>query len=171
MRIMCLEEPAMSAQKKPTNLTINADLMREAKALDINLSPAFEIHLAELVNTNKQEKWLVENREAIDAYNRFADAWNRAAAGEVIIPRIAFGSYAELFSTLPGSRFELLRHVVRQPGLSLSQFVMQIGRESKLIEADVKALVDIGLIEQDAKGNLAAPYDEILIHADLTKAA
>jgi predicted transcriptional regulator len=101
----------------------------------------------------------------------FADAWNRAAAGEVIIPRIAFGSYAEFFSTLPESRFELLRHVVRQPGLSLSQLVMRLGLESNVIEADVKALVDIGLIEQDAKGNLTAPYDEILIHADLTKAA
>jgi antitoxin CcdA len=73
MRIICLWESAMSAQKKPTNLTINADLLREAKALDINLSQAFETHLAELVKAKKQEKWLVENREAIDAYNRFVD--------------------------------------------------------------------------------------------------
>jgi antitoxin CcdA len=63
----------MSIQKKPTNLTINADLLREAKALDINLSQAFETHLAELVKTKKQEKWLAENREAIEAYNRFVD--------------------------------------------------------------------------------------------------
>ena len=101
----------------------------------------------------------------------FADAWNRAAAGESITPRIAFGSYAELFSTLPESRFELLREVVKQPGLSLSQLSMRLGRESNVIEADVKALMDIGLIEQDANGDLTAPYDEILIHADLTKAA
>jgi antitoxin CcdA len=73
MRIICLWESAMSAQKKPTNLTINADLLREAKALDINLSQAFEKHLAELVKAKKQEKWLVENREAIDAYKRFVD--------------------------------------------------------------------------------------------------
>ena len=73
MRIICLEELALSAQKKPTNLTINADLLREAKALNINLSQAFEVHLAELVKAKKQEKWLLENREAIDAYNRFVD--------------------------------------------------------------------------------------------------
>ena len=73
MRIICLEEPAMSAQKKPTNLTINADLLREAKALDINLSQVFEAHLAELVKTKKQDKWLTENREAINAYNQFVD--------------------------------------------------------------------------------------------------
>ncbi len=63
----------MSAQKKPTNLTINADLLREAKALDINLSQVFEAHLAELVKTKKQDKWLTENREAINAYNQFVD--------------------------------------------------------------------------------------------------
>ena len=63
----------MSTQKKPTNLTINAELLREAKALDINLSQAFEAHLAVLVKTKKKEKWLTENREAVDAYNRFVD--------------------------------------------------------------------------------------------------
>ena len=73
MRIIQLEEPTMSAQKKPTNLTINADLLREAKALDINLSQTFETHLAELVKAKKREKWLAENRDAIDAYNRFVD--------------------------------------------------------------------------------------------------
>jgi len=64
---------AQPAPKKATNLSINADLLREAKALDINLSQAFEAHLAELVKTRKQEKWLEENREAIAAYNRFVD--------------------------------------------------------------------------------------------------
>lgn len=101
----------------------------------------------------------------------FADAWNRAAAGEAITPRIAFGSYSELFSTLPESRFELLRHIVRQPGLSLSQLVTRLGRESSAVETDIKVLLDIGLLDKDATGRLIAPYDEILIHADLTKAA
>ena len=64
---------AQPAPKKATNLSINADLLREAKALDINLSQAFEAHLAELVKTRKQEKWLEENREDIAAYNRFVD--------------------------------------------------------------------------------------------------
>ncbi len=73
MHIISLVEPAMSAQQKPTNLTINADLLRESKAVDTNLSQAFEAHLAVMVKTKKQEKWLAENREAIDAYNRFVD--------------------------------------------------------------------------------------------------
>lgn len=63
----------MSIQKKPTNLTINSDLLREAKGLDINLSQAFETHLAVVVKAKKQEKWLAENSEAVEAYNRFVD--------------------------------------------------------------------------------------------------
>jgi len=113
----------------------------------------------------------IEIMSTTSASAAFADAWNRAAAGETITPRIAFGSYAELFSALPESSFELLRHVVKKPGLSLSQLATRLGRESNILEVEVKALVDIGLLDQDAKGHLTAPYDEILIHADLTKAA
>jgi antitoxin CcdA len=74
--LICRREPHVSTQatlKKAANLSINADLLREAKSLDINLSQAFEIHLAELVKAKRQEKWLEENRKAIDAYNRYVD--------------------------------------------------------------------------------------------------
>ncbi|MFM8330668.1 MAG: type II toxin-antitoxin system CcdA family antitoxin [Candidatus Methylumidiphilus sp.] len=64
---------AQAAAKKATNLSINAELLREAKALDINLSQAFEAHLAELVRAKKQKRWLDENREAINAYNGFVE--------------------------------------------------------------------------------------------------
>jgi predicted transcriptional regulator len=101
----------------------------------------------------------------------FADVWNRAAAGATIIPHLAFGSYAELFRALPESRFELLRYVVKEPGLSLPQLTARLGRESDAVKADVKALLDIGLLDRDATGHLTAPYDEILIHANLTQAA
>ena len=61
------------ASKKATNLSISSDLLFEAKALKINLSQAFETHLAELVKAKKQEQWLEENREAINANNQFVD--------------------------------------------------------------------------------------------------
>ena len=66
----------MSAQptpKKATNLSINAELLRQAKMLDINLSQAFETHLSELVRAKKRANWLEENQDAIEAYNRFVD--------------------------------------------------------------------------------------------------
>jgi len=59
-----------SAPKKPTNLSINSDLLRQAKELKINLSQSLEEHLADLILQHRRQLWLVENREAIEAYNR-----------------------------------------------------------------------------------------------------
>lgn len=56
--------------KKPTNLSLRADLLAEAKALDLNLSAELNEALAEIVRRKRAEQWLAENREAIDAYNR-----------------------------------------------------------------------------------------------------
>jgi len=56
--------------KKPTNLSLQADLLAEAKALDLNLSAELNKALAEIVRRKRAEQWLAENREAIDAYNR-----------------------------------------------------------------------------------------------------
>lgn len=56
--------------KKPTNLSLRADLLAEAKALDLNLSAELNSALAEIVRRKRAEQWLAENREAIDAYNR-----------------------------------------------------------------------------------------------------
>jgi len=58
------------ASKKPTNLSINSDLLQKAKALHINLSKALEQRLVEMLLEEKRREWREENREAIDAYNR-----------------------------------------------------------------------------------------------------
>ena len=58
-----------SAPKKATNLSINSDLLRQAKALHINLSQQVEGYLSELVREAKQQQWLAENADAITAYN------------------------------------------------------------------------------------------------------
>ena len=55
--------------KRAANLSINAELLDEAKALDINLSATLEKALESEVRARMREKWLEENREAIAAYN------------------------------------------------------------------------------------------------------
>lgn len=57
------------APKKPANLSINSDLLNRAKELNINLSALFEQALAQALKQRRQEQWLIENREAIAAYN------------------------------------------------------------------------------------------------------
>ena len=58
-----------SAPKRPTNLSLNSDLLHQARALDINLSQVLEQALDAVVRQKRAEQWLQENREAITQYN------------------------------------------------------------------------------------------------------
>lgn len=57
------------APKKPTNISINADLLARAKTLKINLSATMESALANVVRAKQQELWKNQNQAAITAYN------------------------------------------------------------------------------------------------------
>lgn len=56
--------------KKSANLSINADLLQQAKRLNINLSQTLELHLAEIVRQAQHDQWLAENKGALEEYNR-----------------------------------------------------------------------------------------------------
>ena len=56
-------------RKAPTNLSIDPDLLKSAKAAGINLSGALESRLRELLRDKARKEWLEENREAIEDYN------------------------------------------------------------------------------------------------------
>ena len=62
-----------SAPKKSTNLSVNSDLLHEAKALKLNLSATFEIALLNELKAARRAKWLDENKHAIDTCNKLAN--------------------------------------------------------------------------------------------------
>lgn len=62
-----------SSPKKPVNLSIDSDLLQQARELKVNLSKALEERLAVIVREERARRWQEENREAIEAYNRFVD--------------------------------------------------------------------------------------------------
>ncbi len=59
-----------NAPKKPTNLTVNSDLLSQAKDYKINLSATLENALADALKAKKIDLWKEENREAIISYNK-----------------------------------------------------------------------------------------------------
>lgn len=59
-----------AAPKKSANLSINADLLQQAKQLNINLSQTLELRLAEIVRQAQSEQWLAANKNALEEYNR-----------------------------------------------------------------------------------------------------
>lgn len=66
---MRIREDYAGYGKRATNVSINQGLLEEAKALDINLSATLERALEVEVRARKRERWLAENREAIEGYN------------------------------------------------------------------------------------------------------
>lgn len=62
-----------NAPKKPTNLSINSDLLGKAKDLKINLSAALESTLEAQVRLSTREKWLKDNKKAIASLNDLAE--------------------------------------------------------------------------------------------------
>jgi len=62
-----------NAPKKPTNLSLNSDLLKKTKALNINLSATLEQALKAKLAERESAKWAKENKRAIRAYNNFVD--------------------------------------------------------------------------------------------------
>lgn len=60
------------APKKATNLSLNSELLAEAKRLNINLSATMEKALEKEVKQQLKAEWLAKNAEAIDACNDFS---------------------------------------------------------------------------------------------------
>ena len=63
----------LNAPKKPTNLSLNSDLLKKTKKLNINLSATLEQALRAKLAEKEAESWAKENKRAIQAYNEFVD--------------------------------------------------------------------------------------------------
>lgn len=59
--------------KKPANLSIDAELLAEARGLKINLSAAAEEGLQRAVSSAKAEAWKRENAAALESSNRWVE--------------------------------------------------------------------------------------------------
>ncbi len=63
--------------RQPANLSIDSRLMKEAKALNVNVSRAAEAGIAQAVAAERSRLWKMENRAALEAWN---DYFERSAA-------------------------------------------------------------------------------------------
>ncbi|WP_075187550.1 type II toxin-antitoxin system CcdA family antitoxin [Teredinibacter haidensis] len=61
------------APKKPTNLSVNSDLLAKTRALNINLSATLEQALKHRLAQAEAAKWAKNNKAAINAYNSFIE--------------------------------------------------------------------------------------------------
>ncbi len=98
------------------------------------------------------------------AGQQFTQAWNAGTyAGEFM----SFESPASLFRLLTPARWSVLEELQLTGPSSLRG----LGRDASAVHRDVAALIERGLIEKNAGGQLFVPYGHIHTEFDLAKAA
>lgn len=61
------------SKKRNTNVYLNADLIEQAKALDLNLSATLNQALELAVKERQRDRWLADNRAGLEALNSFVE--------------------------------------------------------------------------------------------------
>jgi len=62
-----------TATRRAANLSINAQLLAEAKALQVNLSKAAEQGLVMAIAQKRSEIWRQENEDALESSNAYVE--------------------------------------------------------------------------------------------------
>ena len=70
------------AQRRPTNVSLNRDLVEQARALGINLSQACERGIIEQLAQTRAEQWADESRAALASSNAYVEARGLPLAGK-----------------------------------------------------------------------------------------
>lgn len=62
-----------ASKKRNTNVYLSANLIAQAKALDLNLSATLNQALELAVKEGQRDRWLKDNRAGLEALNGFVD--------------------------------------------------------------------------------------------------
>ncbi|RXR01483.1 acetoacetyl-CoA synthase [Pseudoxanthomonas composti] len=79
-----MKEERVAYAKRPANLSVSAELLDQARALEINLSATLERALEQEVRARLRAQWLQENDRAIQAYNERIErdgVWSEGVRG------------------------------------------------------------------------------------------
>ncbi|MCR5943969.1 hypothetical protein FG152_24670 [Ochrobactrum sp. XJ1] len=82
-----------------------------------------------------------------------------------------FATPGQLFSSLSEKRWNLIDVLLHSGPIGVRELSRRVQRDVKRVHEDAAALVELGLIEKDAKGALSCPFDEIHIDMRATRHA
>ena len=66
-------QPPLPGRKRAVNVTVDENVLTEAKQLGLNLSQVLEDELKKRVTEERTRRFQEEHREAIEAHNRFIE--------------------------------------------------------------------------------------------------
>ena len=79
---------------------------------------------------------------------------------------LSFSTPAQLVSELSPKRMELLRVLKDAGPLSIRALAKLMGRNYSNVHADVRRLIEHGLIEKDAGDHVLVPWDDVVVRMD-----
>ncbi|MFT8781439.1 type II toxin-antitoxin system CcdA family antitoxin [Acetobacter orientalis] len=62
-----------SSSRRPINVTLPAQLLEEAKSLDLNISQACEQGLKSAIASIRAQQWLAENRSSLQESRQYVE--------------------------------------------------------------------------------------------------
>lgn len=74
MTAATLKTPVRRGKTTPTNVSLDAALVAEAKELGVSISQASNRGLEESVKKARAERWLAENKAALESSNAWVEA-------------------------------------------------------------------------------------------------
>ena len=76
---------------------------------------------------------------------------------------IAFATPELLWQVLTAKRWELLKTLCGAGRVSIREAARRVGRDVKAVHADVKALLDAGILTRTADGGIEFPFQAIKV--------
>jgi predicted transcriptional regulator len=102
------------------------------------------------------------------------DTKRRTAAalrGEQVGEFIGFVTVELLWQVLTAKRWDILKVMTGQGGMTTREVARRVDRDVKAVHHDLHALLDAGVLDRDASGQVIFPYDAVHVDFTLTKAA
>ena len=104
---------------------------------------------------------------AEDVRRRARGAFDGKAQGA----HISFASAELLWKVLTAKRWELLKAMTGEGGMTIREAARRVGRDVKAVHGDIRAMLDAGVLDRTDDGRVIFPYDAVHVDFTLTKAA
>lgn len=103
-----------------------------------------------------------------DMGRRFVDAWKGAeTGGELAKEHVTFLGLDSFMAAMSPKRLDLMRHLHRAGPRSVRRLSQDLGRDYKSVHGEIARLIDVGLVERTASGEVAVEWDRIVTELDL----
>ena len=83
-------------------------------------------------------------------------------------PELSFANIPQMLSNLSKKRMEIIMYLRQHKSLTVRQLAKNLKRDYRMVEADVKLLLQLGLVKTNKDKQIFVPWDELIIELPLT---